>query len=299
MKSALVVGSVAFDTLETPAGRRNNLLGGSATHFALAARHFVTVRMVAVVGRDFPDRHVKTFNRLGIDTEGLVRSEGLTFRWHGKYEGTMSAAQTVEVQLNVLGGFQPTLPASYRGTEYVLLGKASAVSQRAVLEQLKRPRFVVMDTMDLWIQTERKAVWALLPRVQALCVNYEEALMLADDNNAVRAAKKILAAGVKFVIVKRAEHGATLYTRKFLFSIPAYPTEKVVDPTGAGDAFAGGLLGSIARHGIADGALKKSLVYGSVMGSLAVESFGCEGLQRATTKEVERRARALQYMIAL
>ncbi|MBI2933508.1 MAG: sugar kinase [Planctomycetes bacterium] len=299
MNPVLVVGSVAFDTLETPCGRRDDILGGSATHFAFAARHFGKVRLVAVVGRDFPKEQVDLFERLGIDTTGLERSEGLTFRWHGKYEGTMSIAHTVSVQLNVLGDFQPKIPSAYRDTRHVLLGKASPTTQRTVLDQLARPEFVMMDTMDIWIRNQRKEVWDLLPRVQALCVNYEEALMLAQEDNVVRAGRKLLDAGVRMVIVKRAEHGATLFTSRFLFSIPAYPTETVVDPTGAGDAFAGGMLGSIARNGIADGSLKRSLVYGSVMGSLAVEAFGTQRLHEATADEVERRYRALQDMISL
>jgi len=299
MEPVLVVGSVALDTLETPFGRRDDCLGGSASHFALSARHFAKVRMVAVVGRDFPKQHIALFEKLGIDLTGLERSDGRTFRWHGKYEGTMSIAHTIETQLNVLGHFQPNVPREYRDTRFVLLGKAGADTQRAVLDQLEAPEFVMMDTMDLWINTQRRELWDLLPRVHGLCVNYEEALMLADESNVVRASRKLLDAGVRFLIVKRAEHGATLYSKRFMFSIPSYPTETVVDPTGAGDAFAGGMLGSIARHGLEDGALKKALVYGSVMGSLAVESFGTQRLQEATTEEVERRFRALQDMISL
>jgi sugar/nucleoside kinase (ribokinase family) len=299
VSDVLVVGSMALDTLETPAGRRDNLLGGSATHFALAARHFAKVRVVAVVGADFPREHTEMLEARSIDLTGLERANGRTFRWHGKYEGTMSSAQTLEVQLNVLGGHQPKVPPSYRDSKYVLLGKAGADTQLAVLQQLDAPAFVMMDTMDLWIQTQRDQVLALLPKVHALCVNYEEALMLADEPNVVRASRKLLDAGARLLVVKRAEHGATLFSKRFMFSIPAYPTDTVVDPTGAGDAFAGGMLGSIARSGIEDGALKRSLVYGSVMGSIAVESFGTESLARATGAEVERRFRALQEMISL
>ncbi len=295
----LVVGSVALDTLETPFGRRDDVLGGSASHFALSARHFAKVRMVAVVGRDFPAKHVDMFERAGVDLTGLERSDGLTFRWHGKYEGTMSSAQTLETQLNVLGHFEPKIPPAYRDSRFVLLGKAGADTQRAVLEQLQAPEFVIMDTMDLWINTQRREVWALLPRVHMLCVNYEEALSLAEEPNVVRASRKLLDAGVPFVVVKRAEHGSTLFTRKFMFSIPAYPTDRVVDPTGAGDAFAGGMLGSLAKSGLGDGAMKRALVYGSVMGSLAVESFGTKRLEQATAEDVERRFRALIDMISV
>lgn len=299
MSEVLVVGSMALDTLETPVGRRDSLLGGSATHFALAARHFARVRVVAVVGEDFPREHAEMLEGLSIDLTGLERARGRTFRWHGRYEGTMSSAQTIETQLNVLGGHEPRIPPSYRDSKYVLLGKAGADTQKAVLDQLSSPAFVMMDTMDLWIQTQRDQVLALLPRVHALCVNYEEALMLADEPNVVRASRKLLDAGVRTLVVKRAEHGATLFSRRFMFSIPAYPTDTVVDPTGAGDAFAGGMLGSIARQGMEDLALRRALVYGSVMGSIAVESFGTDSLRRATGEEVERRFRALQEMISL
>lgn len=297
MSGVLVVGSVALDTLETPYGRSDDVLGGSATHFSLAASRFAPVRLVAVVGKDFPDRHVELLRSRGIDTGGLEVADGLTFRWHGRFQGDMSRAETVSVQLNVLATFRPTVPAAFAATPYVLLGNSSPEVQRAVLEQLRGPAFVMLDTMNLWIDTARPALAALLPRVNALCVNHEEAQQLAGAKNTAGAIRRLLEMGTRIVIIKRGEHGATLATRDFQFSIPAYPTEKFVDPTGAGDSFAGGILGYLARSGGDASSLRKALVYGSVMGSFTVEEFGTGRLQRVTPEEVEARAQSLLEMV--
>jgi sugar/nucleoside kinase (ribokinase family) len=297
MSDVLVVGSVALDTLETPYGTSKDCLGGSATHFSLAASRFAPVRLVAVVGKDFPDRHVEMLRGRGIDTGGLETADGLTFRWHGRFQGDMSRAETVSVALNVLATFQPKVPAAFASTPYVLLGNSSPEVQKATLEQLKNPSFVMLDTMNLWIDHARPALLDLLPRVNALCVNHEEAQQLAGAKNTASAIRGLLDLGTRIVIVKRGEHGSTLATRDFQFSIPAYPTEKFVDPTGAGDSFAGGILGYLARSGGDARALRKALVYGSVMGSFTVEEFGTGRLQRVTPEEVETRAAALLEMI--
>lgn len=299
MTSVLVVGSVALDTIETPHGRAAEVLGGSATHFALSAGCFAPVRLVGVVGKDFPRRHIETLRARKIDLEGLEVADGRTFRWHGRFQGDMSRAETLSVQLNVFESFRPRIPAGFADTPYVLLGNASPRTQAAVLDQLRSPRFVLLDTMDFWISSERKALLELLPRVHALCVNFEEAKQLAGASNGALALRRLLDLGVGAVIVKRGEHGATLATPDFHFTLPAYPTERVVDPTGAGDSFAGGLLGYLAGAGDETRSLRRALVYASVMGSFAVEEFGTSRIQRVTREEIEERARALLGMIAV
>jgi len=297
MTSVLVVGSVALDTIETPHGKQADILGGSATHFSLAASRFAPTRVVGVVGKDFPSEHVDMLRSHEIDTAGLEFAEGLTFRWHGRFVGDMSRAETISVALNVFQKFQPKIPASFSGTPYVLLGNSSPQTQRSVLQQLRDPKFVMMDTMNFWIDSDRKGGEGLLPQVNALCVNHEEAQQLAGVANCAGAIRKLLAMGVRTLIVKRGEHGATLATKDFQFSIPAYPTEKVVDPTGAGDSFAGGIVGYLARSGGDAASLRKALVYGAVMGSFTVEEFGTRRLQKVTKDEIESRAKILLDMI--
>jgi sugar/nucleoside kinase (ribokinase family) len=299
MSSVLVVGTVALDTLETPYGKAENALGGSATHFALSAGCFAPVRLVAVVGRDFPKEHVDLLRRRNVDTKGLEVADGQTFRWHGRFAGDMGRAETVSVHLNVLASFRPKVPAEHASTPYVLLGNASPEVQASVLAQVKSPRYVMLDTMNLWIGTQRPALMELLPRVDALCVNHEEAQQLAGAANTAQAIRKLLEAGARTVIVKRGEHGATLATRDFQFSAPAFPTEKFVDPTGAGDSFAGGVLGYLAKSGGDASSLRKALLYGTVMGSFTVEDFGCGRLQRVTPEEIEERYRVLVDMVRI
>jgi sugar/nucleoside kinase (ribokinase family) len=299
MSSVLVVGTVALDTLETPYGKAENALGGSATHFALSAGCFAPVRLVAVVGRDFPKEHVELLRRRNVDTKGLEVADGETFRWHGRFVGDMGRAETVSVHLNVLASFRPKVPAEHASTPYVLLGNASPEVQASVLAQARSPRYVMLDTMNLWIGTQRPALMELLPRVDALCVNHEEAQQLAGAANTAQAIRKLLEAGARTLIVKRGEHGATLATRDFQFSAPAFPTEKFVDPTGAGDSFAGGVLGYLAKSGGDASSLRKALLYGTVMGSFTVEDFGCGRLQRVTPEEIEERYRVLVDMVRI
>jgi sugar/nucleoside kinase (ribokinase family) len=299
MNSVLVVGSIALDTLETPHGSEKDVLGGSATHFSLAAACFAPVRLVGVVGKDFPAEHVDLLRARRIDLAGLEVAEGRTFRWHGRFRGDMSRAETISVQLNVFESFKPQIPASFAETPYVLLGNASPHTQRSVLDQLKAPRFVLLDTMDFWIESQKAALLELLPRVDAICVNFEEAKQMAGAATGAEAVRRLLGFGVRTIIMKRGEHGATLATRDFQFTVPAYPTERFVDPTGAGDSFAGGLLGYLAGNGAEAPALRRALIYGSVMGSFTVEEFGTRRLQRVTREEVEARARALTQMITV
>jgi len=297
MSSVLVVGSVALDTIETPHGKHADVLGGSATHFSLSASRFAPTRMVGVVGKDFPKEHVEMLRGREIDTTGLEYADGQTFRWHGRFVGDMSRAETLSVALNVFATFNPKVPGAFASTPYVLLGNSSPDVQRAVLEQLRDPKFVMLDTMNFWIDSQRKPLEALLPRVHALCVNHEEAQQLAGIPNCAGAIRKLLGMGIRTLIIKRGEHGATLATKDFQFSIPAYPTEKVVDPTGAGDSFAGGIVGYLARSGGDATSLRKALIYGAVMGSFAVEEFGTRRMQKVTKDEVESRANTLLDMI--
>jgi sugar/nucleoside kinase (ribokinase family) len=297
MSTVLVVGSVALDTLETPHGRADNALGGSATHFALSASRFAPVRLVGVVGRDFPPEHIEMLKAQKIDLVGLEHADGKTFRWHGRLEGDMGRATTVSVDLGVFMTFQPKVPTAHASTPYVLLGNCPPQTQGAVLSQLKGPKFVMLDTMNLWIGTQRPALVELLPRVTAVCINFEEALQLADTTSGAKAVRKILDLGVKTLIMKRGEHGATLATKDGQFSVPSFPTDRVVDPTGAGDSFAGGMLGYLAQAGDQKDALRKAMIYGSVMGSFAVEEFGTKRIQAVTREEVETRAKAILDML--
>jgi sugar/nucleoside kinase (ribokinase family) len=297
MSNVLVVGSVALDTLETPHGRADNALGGSATHFALSASRFAPVRLVGVVGKDFPPEHIEMLKGQKIDLVGLEHAEGKTFRWHGRFEGDMGRATTVSVDLGVFLTFQPKVPSAHASTPYVLLGNCAPQTQGAVLTQLKSPKFVMLDTMNLWIGTQRPALVELLPRVSAVCINFEEALQLADTTSGAKAVRKILDLGVKTLIMKRGEHGATLATKDGQFSVPSFPTDRVVDPTGAGDSFAGGMLGYLAQAGDQKDALRKAMVYGSVMGSFAVEEFGTKRIQGVTREEVENRAKSILDML--
>jgi sugar/nucleoside kinase (ribokinase family) len=299
LTNVLVVGSVALDTLETPYGKSEDALGGSATHFALAASCFVPVRLVGVVGRDFPREHIEMLRAHDIDTTGLDIADGLTFRWHGRFEGDMSHARTISVQLNVLEKFLPKVPPLFVSTPYVLLGNSSPATQKAVLDQLGGSRFVMLDTMNHWIDSQRPALIELLPRVDAICVNHEEAQQLSGAANTAQAIRKLLDLGARAIIVKRGEHGSTLATKEFQFSVPAFPTERFVDPTGAGDSFAGGMVGYLAKAGSEAASLRRALVYGSVMGSFTVEGFGTERLQRVTREEIEARAQTLLRMITV
>jgi len=223
--------------------------------------------------------------------------EGKTFRWHGRFEGDMSRAQTISVELNVLATFQPKVPAAFVSTPFVLLGNAAPETQRAVLDQLKSPKFVMLDTMNLWISSQRPALLKLLPRVDAVCINFEEALQLAETTSGAKAIRRILDLGAKTLILKRGEHGATMATRDGQFSVPSYPTDRVVDPTGAGDSFAGGALGYLAQAGQEKNAMRRAIVYGSVMGSFAVEEFGTKRIQGVTREEIETRARSILDML--
>ena len=321
-QSLLVVGSIAFDTLRTPFGKVADELGGSATYFSTAASFFVPVRLVGVVGDDFPPAFRQVLESRRIDTAGLqVVSGGKTFRWRGSYTGAMNEATTEEVQLNVFGDFRPTIPAAWRDSRLVFLANGSPVTQGSVLDQVARPDLVVADTMNLWIETQRDALMALLKHVDGLVLNDGEARMLAGEVNLILAARRILEWGPKFVVIKKGEHGSLLVARRdaagdspaglrpgvaglrpgeagAIAPLPAYPTTAVRDPTGAGDSFAGGMMGYLARQGEYDFPhLVRAMAYGTVMASFAIEDFGLRRVGALAIDEIEHRLFAYHEML--
>lgn len=296
--SIVVVGSVAFDTLKTPYGQRDKILGGAATYFSLAASHFTKVRVIAVVGEDFTGGHEDVMRSRGIDTTGLVHAKGKTFHWGGEYHAeNINDAKTKFTDLNVFQDFKPEIPAAYRDSEYLFLANIDPVLQLEVREQMPQAKLVGGDTMNLWINIKHAELIETLKRVDVLLINDSEAKMLAEDASLPRAARKVLALGPKALVIKHGEYGATIFFRDGAFGgsyhpfrAPALPLEEVVDPTGAGDSFAGGFMGYIAsQKEISRSVLKQAMFYGSVMGSFAVERFGTERLEQLTRAEIEAR----------
>ncbi len=290
--NVLVVGSMAFDSIETPHGRADRILGGSAAYFSLAAAFFAPVRIVGVVGEDFPDEHVTALSRSGVDLEGLQRAPGKTFYWHGRYHEDLNVRDTLEVQLNVLEEFVPRLPAGYEDTEYAFLGNMHPAAQLEVLARLKQPRLVALDTMDHWIHETPEELRKVLERVETVVINDSEARMLSGQHNIVRAARAILKMGPRVVLIKRGEYGVFQFSDAATFVVPAYPLEEVLDPTGAGDSFAGGFMGCLAAAdaGGEDG-LRRAIVYGNVTASFTVEDFGPRRLIALDRTEIEERYR--------
>ena len=297
--SLLVVGALAYDTVETPAGRVEEVLGGAATYFAVGASFFGPVRLVGVVGEDFPKEYLKLFeSRPGLDVSGIQHAPGKTFRWKGKYSEDMNSRETLEVQLNVFGEFEPVVPQHFQDSDFVFLGNASPVVQRKVLKQIRKPKLTVCDTMDLWIQTQKHALLDLIRRVDGLLVNDSEAMLLTDCHDVIGAGAAMLELGPSRVIVKKGEHGAILFEREHIIPLPAYPVRAVRDPTGAGDSFAGALMGHLARVTTGGGsvgtrAFKEALAHGTVAASFTVEDFGVARLAEA--EEVEARERFERY----
>jgi sugar/nucleoside kinase (ribokinase family) len=289
--SLLVVGSVALDSVETPFGRKEDILGGSATYFSTSASFFTPVRVVAVVGEDFPEQHLNFLRGRGIDLEGLTRESGRTFRWKGRYGYELNEAQTLDTQLNVFQSFSPRLPDAYRDTPYVFLGNIHPELQSQVLDQVRAPKLVAADTMNFWIQGSKPALLKTLKRVNLLFVNDAEARQLAGEHNVVKAARAILAMGPQRVVIKRGEYGALLFEQDHIFACPAFPLAEVFDPTGAGDTFAGGFMGTLATSsGVLDRVLlRRAMVMGSVMASFTVEKFSLERLRDVSRPEIHTR----------
>lgn len=291
--SLLVVGSVAFDAIETPHGKIDRTLGGAASYFALAASHFVPVRVVAVVGEDFTTEHRAIFHGRRIDLSGLAHASGKTFFWAGRYSLNMNERTTLATELNVFADFNPTLPDSYLDSSHIFLGNIAPTLQRGVLKQVSRkPKVVGLDTMNYWIEGSNSDLRETLRHVDILTINDDETRQLTEEHNLLRAARHIFKMGPRILIIKRGEHGALMVHPKFIFSVPAFPLEDVHDPTGAGDSFAGGFMGYLAAAGnIHEHTLRRAMVYGSVMGSFTVERFGVERLAKVTPKEIHARAR--------
>jgi sugar/nucleoside kinase (ribokinase family) len=287
-----VVGSVAFDTIETPFGRAENELGGAATHFAVAASFFAPVHLLAPVGDDFPDDARRYLVSRGIDCGGLQRRPGRTFRWHGRYHEDMNRRDTIGLDLGVFADFRPTVAPAVRRDPYVFLGVIDPVMQAAVLDEFTAPRLVGLDTIRHWIEQGRGPLEALLPRIDLLLVNDEEALQLTGERSVPRAARRILGLGARRALVKRGEYGAILFSPESVFAVPAFPLEEVFDPTGAGDTFAGGLFGHLAATGdLGEANLRRAIVYGSVLASFVVEDFGGRRMRTLDRDDVERRYR--------
>jgi sugar/nucleoside kinase (ribokinase family) len=295
--SILVVGSVAFDTIATPSGRAENILGGAATYFSLAASYFTKVRLVAVVGHDFTPQHEAIFTSHGVDTRGIERADGKTFRWGGQYLDNLNEAKTDFTELNVFEKFQPRIPKEYRDTPFLFLANIHPTLQSTVRREMDGVRLTGGDTMNFWIQGTPKELAETLKLVNVLLINDGEVKMLSGEKNILRASRKVLAMGPQALVVKHGEYGATIFFREGAFGIgrhpfraPALPIEEVKDPTGAGDSFGGGFMGYIASQGeINREVLKRALFYGGVMGSFAVERFGTERLQTLTREEIDAR----------
>jgi sugar/nucleoside kinase (ribokinase family) len=293
----VVVGSVALDSVQTPFGKRNNALGGSATYFSLSARFFTDVKMVATVGTDFPKRHVQLFKKSAINTDGLEVKSGKTFKWKCRYEYDMNVAHTVYTRLNVFKDFSPHLPLSYRKDRYIFLANIDPDLQENVLRQIRNPKLIACDTMNHWIKGKRKSLVRLLGAVDILFLNDAEARELTQESNVLKAIRWIFKRGPKVVIVKKGEHGVVFATEHTLFSIPAYPLEEVCDPTGAGDTFAGGFMGYVSRsRRLTDAVLKKAIVYGTIMASFAVERFGPQRLINLNSRSIEARYRTFRAL---
>ncbi len=297
--SVLVVGSVALDSVETPFGRADNVLGGSATFFAAAASHFAPVRLVGVIGDDYPVDQLAPLAARGVDLAGLERAEGESFRWRGRYRHDLNAAETLETRLGVFSHFRPKIPPQFRSAPFVFLGNIDPRLQLDVLHQMKKPRLVACDTMNFWIESRRADFLALLPHVDILTVNDAEARQLTEEVNLVKAARWIMARGPRHVVIKKGEHGAFMFTPKSVFFAPAFPLEEVFDPTGAGDSFAGGFIGYLARSGdLGEENLKRAVVCGSAMGSFAVERFSIARLLEIGARDIWARMEEFHKLVA-
>lgn len=288
--SLLVVGTLAFDSVETPYGKRQETLGGSANFLALAASYFAPVRMVGVIGQDYPDDILDLCRSRGIDTQGVVRAAGKTFRWHGRYSNDLNVAHTLNTELNVLATFNPEIPKEYLDSKMVFLGNIDPGLQGRVLDQMRSPKLVALDTMNYWIEGANEELRRVLKRIALLSVNDAEARQLSGEHNLVKAARAIQSMGPSTVVIKRGEHGALVFLEDAVFTAPAYPLETVRDPTGAGDSFAGGLMGYLTRLERFDAAtLRQAVIVGSVLASFVVEDFSVDRLRDLTLADIRRR----------
>ena len=296
--NVVVVGSIGLDTIETPTTRREDVLGGSASYACAAASFFSQVGMVGVVGTDFPDVYSQLYEHFNIDREGLRVEEGKTFRWSGVYEQNMDNRRTISTDLNVFESFSPDLPASYRSSPYLFLANISPELQLHVLDQIENPRFVVADTMDLWIDIARDSLTEVIGRVDMFTMNESEARHYTGKHNLPSAAADLLALGPKYVLLKKGEHGSLLFSQESTFVMPAFPLDGVEDPTGAGDSFAGGFIGALAElEEVSQSTLRQALVHGNVVASFGVESFSLDTLQKLERSHIDDRISLFRSMI--
>ncbi|HDJ24039.1 MAG TPA: sugar kinase [Candidatus Aminicenantes bacterium] len=288
--SLVIIGSLAFDTIETPLGRREGVVGGSATYCALAASYFTRPRLVGVVGEDFPASVIDLFQQRKIDLTGLERRKGRTFHWEGRYGRDPNQRLTIKLELNVFQDFRPVLPRKYRLAKNIFLANIDPDLQEEILRQVTQPRLVAMDTIDHWIKTKREALLRVLKKVNIFFANDEEAKLLTEEINLIRAGRQIQKFGPELVIIKKGEHGALVFGSDWIFGVLAHPCEEVIDPTGAGDCFAGGFLGYLDRsRQLNSRVVKRAAVYGSVMASLAIEDFGIERLKALDSETIKKR----------
>ncbi len=297
--SVLVVGSVALDSVETPFGKADEVVGGSGTFFAASASHFTPVQLVGVVGSDYPVQDLEPLRARNVNLDGLERAEGESFRWRGRYRHDLNAAETLETRLGVFSHFRPKIPQAFRGAPFVFLANIDPRLQLDVLRQVERPKFVACDTMNFWIESRRSDLMELLKHVDVILLNDGEARQLTEQSNLMKAARWILERGPRHVVIKKGEHGAFMFTGSSVFFAPAYPLEDVFDPTGAGDSFAGGFIGYLARSGRLDEThLRRAVVYGSAMGSFAVERFSIQRLIEIGQPEIRARLEDFHRLVA-
>jgi sugar/nucleoside kinase (ribokinase family) len=297
--SLVIVGSLAFDTIQTPWERRERIVGGSCTYCSLAASFFTSRKIVGVVGEDFPEETIQFFKSRNIDTEGLEVRPGKTFFWEGHYGYDPNQRETIKTEMNVFRDFRPKLPASYRKAKIVFLANIDPDLQDKIVTQMENPAVVAMDTINFWIATKPEAIWRVLEKVNILFANEEEIKMLSREINIIKAARKVLAKGPHLVVTKKGEHGALVFSRDFVFGVLGHPCEDVVDPTGAGDSFAGGFLGYLDKTGkLSRPELRKAAVFGSVMASFAIENFGIERFKTLRPEEIEKRFREFRRLVS-
>lgn len=296
--SIIVLGTVALDTVKTPFGIRKYILGGSAVHFAMGARLFTEVDLAAIIGRDFPQKHINFLRQKGIVLDSLIRSQGQSFKWEGEYTGDLGAAHTKKTELGVLLDFWPEITPLERRIKYVFLANVDPDIQMHLLKQMRSPKLVGLDSMNYWIENKKSALLRVLKKANIYLVNEHEARSLSGEHNLIKAAKYLSCLGPKMVLIKKGEHGAFLYSDEFIFVLPAYPTDKVIDPTGAGDTFAGGFMGYLTKiDKINPANIKKAIAYGTVAASFNVEGFGVERTSRLKLKDLDRRLREFKKYI--